>query len=68
MIDSNYRGELKVIAINLDPKGPITIQVGDRIAQLVIMKVESLEFKEVEELNDSERGTGGFGSSGVSKA
>ena len=68
MIDSNYRGELKVIAINLDPKEPITIQVGDRIAQLVIMKVESLEFKEVEELNDSERGTGGFGSSGVSKA
>lgn len=68
MIDSNYRGELKVIAINLDPKETITIQVGDRIAQLVIMKVESLEFKEVEELNDSERGTGGFGSSGVSKA
>ena len=68
LIDSNYRGELKVIAINLDPKEPITIQVGDRIAQLVIMKVESLEFKEVEELNDSERGTGGFGSSGVSKA
>ena len=68
MIDSNYRGELKVIAINLDPKEPITIQVGDRIAQLIIMKVESLEFKEVEELNDSERGTGGFGSSGVSKA
>ena len=60
LIDSNYRGELKVIAINLDPKEPITIQVGDRIAQLVIMKVESLEFKEVEELNDSERGTGGF--------
>ena len=68
LIDSNYRGELKVIAINLDPKETITIQVGDRIAQLVIMKVESLEFKEVEELNDSERGTGGFGSSGVSKA
>ena len=68
MIDSNYRGELKVIAINLDPKEPIPIQVGDRIAQLIIMKVESLEFKEVEELNDSERGTGGFGSSGVSKA
>jgi len=68
LIDSNYRGELKVIAINLDPKEPITIQVGDRIAQLVIMKVESLEFKEVKELNDSERGTGGFGSSGVSKA
>ena len=68
MIDSNYRGELKVIAFILDPKETITIQGGDRIAQLVIMKVESREFKEVEELNDSERGTGGIGSSGVSKA
>lgn len=68
LIDSNYRGELKVIAINLDPHEPISIHVGDRIAQLVIMKVESLEFQEVAELDDSERGTGGFGSSGVSNA
>lgn len=68
LIDSNYRGELKVIAINLDPHEPISIHVGDRIAQLVIMKVESLEFEEVAELDDSERGTGGFGSSGVSNA
>ena len=66
LIDSNYRGELKVIAINLDPKNPIEIHVGDRIAQLVIMKVESLQFQEVDELNDSDRGAGGFGSSGVS--
>lgn len=68
LIDSNYRGELKVIAINLDPHEPISIHVGDRIAQLVIMKVESLEFQEVAELDDSDRGTGGFGSSGVSNA
>lgn len=68
LIDSNYRGELKVIAINLDSHEPISIHVGDRIAQLVIMKVESLEFQEVAELDDSERGTGGFGSSGVSNA
>lgn len=68
LIDGNYRGELKVIAINLDPHEPISIHVGDRIAQLVIMKVESLEFQEVAELDDSERGTGGFGSSGVSNA
>ena len=65
LIDSNYRGELKVIAINLDPKNPIEVHVGDRIAQLVIMKVESLHFQEVDELNDSDRGAGGFGSSGV---
>ena len=66
-MDSNYRGELKVIAINLDPKTPISIHVGDRIAQLVIMKVESLNFTEVAQLNDSDRGIGGFGSSGVAK-
>ena len=65
LIDSNYRGELKVIAINLDPQEPITINVGDRIAQLVIMKVESLHFQEVAELQESDRGAGGFGSSGV---
>ena len=67
LIDSNYRGELKVIAINLDPKEPITIEIGDRIAQLVIMKVEEAKFNQVDSLDDSERGTGGFGSSGVQK-
>lgn len=67
LIDSNYRGELKVIAINLDPKEPITIEIGDRIAQLVIMKVEEAKFNQVDSLDDSERGTCGFGSSGVQK-
>lgn len=66
LIDSNYRGELQVIAINLDPKNAITISVGDRIAQFVIMKVENVHFNEVAELDSSERGEGGFGSSGVS--
>lgn len=67
LIDSNYRGELKVIAINLDPQQPITISVGDRIAQLVIVQVGQVTFNLVEELDASERGTGGFGSSGVSQ-
>ena len=66
LIDSNYRGEVKVVLINLDPKEPIQINPGDRIAQLVIMEVASVTFKPVSELNDSERGAGGFGSSGVS--
>ncbi len=66
LIDSNYRGELKVIVINLDAQEPITIEEGDRIAQFVIMKVENINFKPVAELEDSERGAGGFGSSGVS--
>lgn len=66
LIDSNYRGEIKVIAINLDPKEPITVKVNDRIAQLVIMKVETVDFKQVDSLQGSERGAGGFGSSGVS--
>lgn len=65
LIDSNYRGELKVIAIDLDPKEPIVIKQGDRIAQLVVIKVEDVRFDQVDELSDTERGSGGFGSSGV---
>lgn len=64
LIDSNYRGEVGVIAINLDPKNPIEIQAGDRIAQLVIMRVEEMEFVLKDELDETSRGTGGFGSSG----
>lgn len=66
LIDSNYRGELKIAAVNLDPETPIHIMPGDRIAQLVIMGVESPAFELVEVLDDTERGEGGFGSSGVS--
>lgn len=65
LIDSNYRGELKIAAINLDADKPIAIQAGDRIAQLVIMAVESVAFEQRESLEDTERGAGGFGSSGV---
>ena len=65
LIDSGYRGELKVLLINTDPATPFVIQRGDRIAQLVIQKVEHVQFKLVEELPDSDRGEGGFGSSGV---
>lgn len=66
LIDSNYRGELKMAAINLDPHNPIEIKAGDRIAQLVIMAVEQVAFQVCDSLNETERGAGGFGSSGVS--
>lgn len=66
LIDANYRGELKVPAINLDPNIPIEIQPGDRIAQLVITPVAHVCIDVVEELSSSERGVQGFGSSGVS--
>ena len=65
LIDSNYRGEICVLAINLDPKEPIVIEKGDRIAQLVITKVETPSFGLVDELEETSRGQGGFGSSGV---
>lgn len=64
LIDSGYRGEIKVIAINLDSQ-PLEIARGDRIAQLVILPVPEVEYEEVEALPDSERGAGGFGSTGT---
>lgn len=65
LIDSHYRGELKVVAINLDPHDPIRIKRGDRIAQLVIQEVPVVNLVEVKELDETDRGSGGFGSSGV---
>lgn len=65
LIDSHYRGELKVCAINLDPHEPIHIVKGERIAQLVIQRVPQVRLREVSELDATDRGTGGFGSSGV---
>lgn len=62
-IDSDYRGELKIPVVNLSNE-PYTIQCGERIAQLVIAKYEKVTLVEVEELNDSTRGAGGFGSTG----
>ena len=66
LIDSNYRGEIKVILINLDPDHLFEISRGDRIAQLVILKTPSVELSEVANLDDTVRGQGGFGSSGFS--
>ncbi|MCL2654554.1 MAG: dUTP diphosphatase [Coriobacteriia bacterium] len=65
LIDSGYRGELQAIAINLDPETPLSIEVGDRIAQLVILPVPALTVCEVAELDETERGAAGFGSSGM---
>lgn len=65
LIDSGYRGELCCICINLDAQQPIDIKAGDRVAQLVVMGVESLDLLVVDKLDETQRGTGGFGSSGV---
>lgn len=62
-IDSDYRGEIGVIAINLSDK-PYTIQPQERIAQIVLNKVEQIEWTEVEELGTTERGAGGYGHTG----
>ncbi|MEY3214818.1 MAG: hypothetical protein RLZZ82_52 [Actinomycetota bacterium] len=65
-VDAGFRGELQCIMINHDPQESITFKKGDRIAQLVIQKVERAEFVEVQDLPGSGRGTGGFGSTGRS--
>ncbi|GAA3047562.1 dUTP diphosphatase [Gordonia defluvii] len=63
-VDAGYRGEIKVCLINLDPTEPIAIKRGDRIAQLIVQRVELPELEEVDELDDTSRGVGGYGSSG----
>lgn len=63
LIDSLYRGELKVVLLNTDPTRPFHVSRGDRIAQLVVQKVEEVRWVEVSELDDNDRG-GGFGHSG----
>ena len=64
LIDSGYRDELKVLLVNTDPSEPYDVHRGDRIAQLVIQKVEEVAWEESDELDDTERGLGGFGHSG----
>ncbi|HSC03122.1 MAG TPA: dUTP diphosphatase [Solirubrobacteraceae bacterium] len=64
LIDAGYRGEVRVLLLNTDRNSAFTITAGDRIAQLVLVKVQTPEVVEVEELAMSERGGGGFGSSG----
>lgn len=63
-VDAGYRGELQIILINHDKNESVSFKRGDRIAQLVIQKVERAEFVEVRELPGSGRGAGGFGSTG----
>ena len=63
LVDSGYRGELRVILLNTDAREPFVVEPGMRIAQLVVLPVPELEFTEVDELPDSERGVRGFGSS-----
>jgi dUTP pyrophosphatase len=64
LVDAGYRGELTVVLLNTDPDADYEVHRGDRIAQLVIVAVESVTFEVVEELPASERGEGGFGHSG----
>lgn len=63
-IDSDYRGELGVLLVNLSNED-LTVEAGERIAQMVIARHEQGEFVEVEELDDTERGAGGYGHTGV---
>jgi dUTP pyrophosphatase len=63
IIDSGYRGELKVVMINTDPTVDYLVTRGDRIAQLLIQRIESIEWNEVDSLDGEDRG-GGFGHSG----
>lgn len=64
LIDSGYRGQIKVILINLDPAEPFHIARGDRIAQLVVLAVPAVQIQQVDRLPESERGDAGFGSTG----
>ena len=63
-VDAGYRGEVKVLLVNLDPVEPVEIRRGDRIAQLVVQRVERARFVEVQRLPGSARGDGGYGSTG----
>lgn len=62
-IDADYRGEIKVILVNLSNE-PFTIEAGERIAQMIVARYEQIEWQAVEELSSTERGAGGFGSTG----
>ena len=64
LIDSGYRGELQVLLVNTDPTTPFLVERGERIAQLVIMKVEHARFEPVEQHDETHRGEGGWGHTG----
>ncbi|WP_322762979.1 dUTP diphosphatase [Frankia sp. Cr2] len=63
-VDAGYRGEINVLLVNTDLREPVHLRRGDRIAQLVVQRVERAAFREVAELPETVRGTGGFGSTG----
>jgi dUTP pyrophosphatase len=65
LIDAGYRDEVRIILVNTDPAEPYTVRPGDRVAQLVIQPVERTVFSVVDDLSDSARGLGGFGSTGT---
>jgi dUTP pyrophosphatase len=65
LIDSGYRGEVRVLLLNTDADSAFEVSAGDRIAQLVVVRAEALEFEEASELGETVRATGGFGSSGL---
>ena len=65
LIDSHYRGEIQIIAVNLDPENTLVISYGEKVAQLVVQKVERCELAEVHTLSETVRGEGGFGSTGT---
>ena len=65
LIDSGYRGEICIIMVNLDKDNEFNIRKGDKICQLVIQKVEEAELIEVDDIGESDRGEGGFGSTGL---
>ncbi|HMG28862.1 MAG TPA: dUTP diphosphatase [Jiangellaceae bacterium] len=67
-VDAGYRGEIKVVLVNHDRSEPVTFRRGDRIAQLVVQRVERARFREVERLPGSARGADGYGSTGLSSA
>jgi dUTP pyrophosphatase len=64
LIDAGYRDEIRVVLVNHDPAEPFEVAVGDRIAQLVIQEVAAIDWDEVEDLGQTTRGLGGFGSTG----
>jgi dUTP pyrophosphatase len=65
LIDSGYRGEVRVLLLNTDRESAFEVAAGERIAQLVLVRIETPEIEEVDELGGSARGSGGFGSSGA---
>jgi dUTP pyrophosphatase len=67
-VDAGYRGEIRVTLLNTDPRESYAIAAGDRIAQLIVMALPAVRFVEVQRLPGSERGEGGFGSTGYGSA